>query len=139
MAPRWQLYTSVAVLVCEFAACFFAGSMEWGNRQVMVVINPAEAAEQKRFAVELYTMGAVIVLASTVLVIRRTDWTWWLVGGTQAALLVFALIEGMRIDPDDIGWVFFSSLPLVTMLLLFMIRNARAKPKPSIEHNLTLI
>src|ERR1700693_5353149 len=56
--PRWPFYASVAVLGCECIACFFAGSIEWAERGVMVGIDSAEAAEQARFAIELGAIGA---------------------------------------------------------------------------------
>src|SRR5712692_9345748 len=53
---RWPLYASVAVLGCECIACFFGGSSEWGEstNPARYRIDSGEAAEQARFAIELY-------------------------------------------------------------------------------------
>ncbi len=59
MTSRWPFYASVAVLGCACVACLFAGSIEWGERGAMVGIDSAEAAEQARFAIELYAIGAL--------------------------------------------------------------------------------
>ena len=134
MASRWPFYASVAVLGCACVACLFAGSIEWGERGAMVGIDSAEAAEQARFAIELYAIGALNMLASIAFLLRRSGWVWWLVLGVQMGVFVLALIEGVL---TDLGWFFFSSLPLLTLLLLFAFRNAQARLKSPVERNLT--
>jgi hypothetical protein len=124
---RWPFYASVAVLGCVCIACFFAGSIEWGYRGAMVSIDSAEAAEQARFAIELYAIGALNLLASFAFLLRRSGWSWWLVLGMQVGVFVLAVIEGVL---TDLGWFFFSSLPLLTLFLLFAFRMAKPRLKP---------
>ena len=62
---------------------FFAGSIEWGERGVRVGVDSAEAAEQARFAIELYGIGALNLLVSIAFLIRRSGWAWWLVLGCK--------------------------------------------------------
>ena len=124
MISRWPFYASVAVLGCECIACFLAGSIEWGERGVMLGSDSAEAAEQARFAIELYAIGALNLLASIAFLIRRSGWAWWLVLGIQIAVFVLALIEGVL---TDLGWFYFSSLPLLTSLLLFAFRMTKPR------------
>jgi hypothetical protein len=131
---RWPFYASVAVLGCECIACFFAGFIEWGERGVMVGIDSAEAAEQARFAIELCAIGALNLLASIAFLLRRSGWIWWLVLGMQVGVFVLALIEGVL---TDLGWFYFSSLPLLTLFLLFAFRMAQARLEPAVERNLT--
>jgi hypothetical protein len=100
----------------------------------MVGTDSAEAAEQARFAVELYAIGALNLLASLAFLVRRSGWGWWLVLGMQVGVFVGALIEGVL---TDLGWFFFSSLPLLTLFLLLAFRLAEAMLKPPVEHNLT--
>ena len=114
-------------------ACFFAGSIEWGERGVIVGIDSAEAAEQARFAVELYAIGALNLLASIAFLLRRSGWSWWLVLGVQMGVFVLALIEGVL---TDLGWFYFSSLPLLTSFLLVMIR-LRSKGRGNFAPQLT--
>jgi len=130
---RWPFYAPVAVLGCECMACFFAGSIEWGERGVIVGIDSAEAAEQARFAVELYAIGALNLLASIAFLLRRSGWSWWLVLGVQMGVFVLALIEGVL---TDLGWFYFSSLPLLTSFLLVMIR-LRSKGRGNFAPQLT--
>jgi len=130
---RWPFYAPVAVLGCECMACFFAGSVEWGERGVIVGIDSAEAAEQARFAVELYAIGALNLLASIAFLLRRSGWSWWLVLGVQMGVFVLALIEGVL---TDLGWFYFSSLPLLTSFLLVMIR-LRSKGRGNFAPQLT--
>jgi hypothetical protein len=127
---RWPFYASVAVLGSECVACFFAGSIEWGERGVMLGGDSAEAAEQARFAIELYAIGALNLLASIAFLLRRSAWGWWLVLGIQVGVFVLALIEGVL---TDLGWFYFSSLPLLTSLLLFAFRMAQARLKQPVE------
>jgi len=127
---RWPFYASVAVLGCECIACFFAGSIEWGDLGVRLGGDSAEATEQARFAIELYAIGGLNLLASIAFLIRRSGWAWWLVLGIQVAVFVLAVIEGVL---TDIGWFYFSSLPLLTSLLLFAFRMAQTRLKPPIE------
>jgi hypothetical protein len=127
---RWPFYASVAVLGCECIACFFAGSIEWGDPGVRLGGDSAEATEQARFAIELYAIGGLNLLASIAFLIRRSGWAWWLVLGIQVAVFVLAVIEGVL---TDIGWFYFSSLPLLTSLLLFAFRMAQTRLKPPIE------
>jgi hypothetical protein len=130
----WPFYASVVVLGCECIVCFFAGSIEWGERGVMVGIDSAETAEQARFAIELYAIGALNLLGSIAFLLRRSGWSWWLVLGMQVGVFVLAVIEGVL---TDLGWFFFSGLPLLTLLLLFAFRMAKASMKPPVERNLT--
>src|SRR5712671_5786521 len=69
---RWPLYASVAVLGCESIVCFVAGSIEWGQQGVMVGVDSAETAEQARFAIELYAIGALNLLGSIAFALRRS-------------------------------------------------------------------
>jgi hypothetical protein len=130
---RWPFYASVAVLGCESVACFMAGFSEWGDRGGMVGIDSAEAAEQARFAIELFAIGALNVLVSIGFFVRRSGWGWWLVVGMQVGVFVLSVIEGVL---TDIGWFFFSGLPLLTLSLLFAFRLAPASLKSPGEGNL---
>jgi hypothetical protein len=127
--PQWTFYASVVVLGCACIASFFAGSIEWAER---VGSDSAEAAEQARFAIELYAIGALNLLAAIVFLLRRSGWTWWLVVGMEVGVFVLALIEGVL---TDLGWFYFSGLPLLTSFLLFAFRMAPARLKPRVRHN----
>jgi hypothetical protein len=133
--PRSPYYVSVAVLGCACLLCFFAGSIELRDREGMVGIDSTEAAEQARIAIELYAIGALNLLASIAFLLGRSGWVWWLVLGMQVGVFVFAMIEGVL---TDIGWFYFSSLPLLTLFLLFAFR-APARPAPPVERNLTAV
>lgn len=100
----------------------------------MVGVNPAEAAEQARIAIELGAMGALNLLALIPFLLRRGEWGWWLVLGTQAGLFALALIEGVL---TDLGWFYFSSLPLLTLFLLIAFRKAHAGREHPVERKLT--
>jgi|ERR1700674_4382130 len=113
--------------------CFFAASMEWGERRVMVGTDSTEAAEQARFAIELYAIGALNLLASVAFLLRRSGWRWWLVLGMQVGIFVLAVIEGWL---TDLGWFYFSSIPLLTFFLLVAFRKVQAVLKPPFERNL---
>jgi hypothetical protein len=102
----------------------------------MVGVDSAETAEQARFVIELYAIGALNLLGCIAFLLRRSSWGWWLVFGMQVAVFVLALIEGLLLD---IGWFFFSGLPLLTLFLLFAFRLAQASPKRPVERNLTPI
>jgi hypothetical protein len=127
VASRWPFYASLAVLGCECMACFFAGSIEWGDRGAMVGVDSAEASEQAGFVVELYGIGAVILLGSIAFLLSRSGWGWWLVLGMHVGVFVLALIGGVL---TDIGWFFFSGLPLSTLFLLFAFRMAQVRLTP---------
>ena len=130
MISRWPFYASVALLGCESILCFLAGSIEWGVRGAMVGIDSAETAEQARFAIELYAIGALYVLGLIAFLLQRSGGAWWLVLGMQMGVFVLALIEGML---TDMGWVFFSGLPLLSGLLLFAFLNASARQSSRIS------
>lgn len=102
----------------------------------MVGTDSAEGAEQARFAIELYAIGTLNLLASIAFLLGRSGWIWWLVLGMQVGVFVLALIEGVL---TDLGWFFFSGLPLLTLFLLFAFQMARARLKPPAERNLTPI
>lgn len=128
MTSRRLFYASVAVLGSACIACFFAGSLEWADRGRMLGIDSAEASEQARFAIELYAIGALNLLAAIGFLLRPSDWGLWLALGTQVAAFVWALIEGVATNPDDQpGWFFFSALPLMTLILVFALRKRDTK------------
>jgi hypothetical protein len=132
LIARWPFYASVAVLGCEAMGCFVAGSIEWRDRGAMVGIDSAETAEQARFAIELYAIGALNLVGTIAFALRRSGWGWWLVLGMQVGTFVLALIEGTLLD---IGWFFFSGLPLLTSLMLFAFLNASAHQPSRISPN----
>ena len=99
----------------------------------MVGVDSAEASEQVRFVIELYAIGALIVFGSIAFLLSRSGWGWWIVVGLQAGVFVFALIEGVL---TDIGWFFFSSLPLSTLFLLLAFRMAQVRLMPNLTPDL---
>lgn len=99
----------------------------------MAGISSAEAAEQARIAIELYALGALYLLGCIAFVLGRSGWRWWLVLGVQVGVFVLALIEGVL---TDLGWFFFSCLPLFTLFLLFAFRMAEARLKPPVGRDL---
>jgi hypothetical protein len=90
----------------------------------MVGIDSSEGAEQARFAIELYGIGALNLLALIVFLLRRSGWVWWLVLGMQVGVFVLALVEGVL---TDLGWFYVSGLPLLTLFLLLSFRLAWAR------------
>jgi hypothetical protein len=131
---RWPFYASVAVLGCECIAWFLGGSFEWGESANSASYRPGETAAQARFAIELYAIGALNLLASIAFLLRRWGWAWWLALGMQVGGFVFAQIETWLIDPaDSVGWFNVSLLPLLTLFLLFAFRMAQARLKPPIS------
>jgi hypothetical protein len=134
---RWPLYASVAVLGFESMVCFFAGSDEWTEQWLEGNVVGIYSVHV-RYAIELCAMGALNILAFTVLLLRRSGWVWWLVIGMQVGILVLAEIEAQVIDANAPGWSDFSRFPLVSLFLLFAFRMAQGRLKPPLmDRNLT--
>jgi hypothetical protein len=108
--PRWPFYASVAVLRYECMVCFVVGSIEWGER------GGAQPSRVHRVPSPTIGLG------------------WWLLLRMQVGVFVLALIEGVL---TDLGWFYFSGLPLLTLFLLFAFRKAQARLKQPVERNLT--
>ena len=121
-AHRWPLYASAAVVGFGSLVCFFAGSDDWTEQYTEGVASVHAASVHARFAIELCAIGALDLLASIVLLVRRWGWGWWLVIGVQVGVFVLAQIEATLIDPNSPGWSVFSRIPLVTLFLLFAVR-----------------
>ena len=122
---RWSVYTSAALLAGGGVACLLAASGEWSDRSPMVASDAAEAAEQAAFVAELYAIGAIYFAGSLALLLLRSNRTWWLALGMQAALFALAIVEGILTDP--LGWTTFSGVPLASLLLLVVIRTGQAR------------
>jgi hypothetical protein len=120
---RWLVYTSAGVLLFAGVACFLAASIEWGLSMGMASPIPSETSEQAGFVLEIGVIGALNLAAGLMVLVVRRQSAWWLVVGLQAAVLVAALVEGLLTDP--IGWIAFSTLPLVTLLVLVALRFVR--------------
>ena len=133
---RWPLYASVAVLGFESMVCFFAGSDEWTEQWTEGNVVGIYSVHV-RYAIELCAIGALNILASSVLLLRRSGWVWWLVIGMQVGILVLAEIEAQVIDPSAPGWSDFSRFPLVSLFLLFAFRMAQGRLEPRIDLNQT--
>jgi hypothetical protein len=129
MHPRWRFWTSAAVLAGACFAYYVSASAEWADRAAMVGTNPTEAAEQASFVAEMYAVVVLSVVGWLAFLVTRSVRGWLLAAGVQVAVFVVAIIEGTLINPDDIGWFFFSTIPLVTMVLLFAIRALPPKPE----------
>jgi hypothetical protein len=82
-------------------------------------------------------MGALNIVASIVLLLRRSGWVWWLVIGMQVGILVLAEIEAVVISANSPGWSVFTRFPLISLFLLFAIRMAQGWLKGPINRNLT--
>ncbi len=134
---RWPLYASVAVLGFGSLACFFAASDEWTEQSLEGGASVNAASVHARFAIELCVIGALDLLASIVLLFRRWGWGWWLAIGMQVGVFVLAQIEAQLIDPNSPGWSVFSSIPLLSLFLLFAVRSAEAMLKRPVEPNVT--
>jgi hypothetical protein len=87
----------------------------------MLGSDASEAAEQAAFVLELYAIGLLNLLASIVFVLRRSRLTWWLLVAIQVAVFVVAVTEGVL---TDLGWFYFSALPLFTLLTLLAFHEA---------------
>ena len=133
---RWALYAAVAVLGFESMVSFFAGSDEWTEQWMEGNVVGIDSVHV-RFAIELCAIGALNIVASIVLLLRRSGWVWWLVIGMQVGILVLAEIEAMVISTNAPGWSVFSGFPLISLFLLFAIRMAQGRLKPPIDRNLT--
>jgi hypothetical protein len=120
---RWPLYASVAVLGCESMVCFFAGSNEWTEQWTEGNVVGIYSVHV-RYAIELCAIGALNILASILLLLRRSGWVWWLVIGMQVGVFLLAQIEAQLIDPNSPGWSVFSRIPLLTLFLLVAARLA---------------
>src|SRR6266851_1723573 len=75
-------------------------------------------------ALEHHTGTAIKVLVIDHKTLKKTGWGWWLVLGTQVGVFLLALVQGVI---TDLGWFYFSSLPLLTSFLLFAFRKAQAR------------
>jgi hypothetical protein len=126
---RWPLYASVAVLGFESMVCFFAGSDEWTEQWTEGNVVGIDSVHV-RYAIELCAIGALAILASIVLLLRRSGWVWWLVIGIQVGILVLAEIEAQVIDANAPGWSVFSGFPLVSLFLLFAFGMAQGRLNP---------
>ena len=134
---RWPLYASVAVPGLASLVCFFAGSDEWTEQYTEGTASLVAASVHARFAIELCAIGALYLLASIVLLVRRWGWGWWLVIGMQVGVFVLAQVETQLIDPNSPGWSVFSRIPLLTLFLLFAVRLGEAMQKRLVERNVT--
>jgi hypothetical protein len=133
---RWPLYAAVVVLGFESMVCFFAGSDEWTEQWTEGNVVGIDSVHV-RYAIELCAIGALTILASVVLLLRRSGWMWWLVIGMQVGILVLAEVEAQVIDANAPGWSTFSYFPLLSLFLLFAFRMAQGRLKPPIDRNLT--
>lgn len=85
----------------------------------------AETAEQATFILLMTAVGAAELVACLALGLLRWNATWWAVVGLQAVLFVGALVEGMLTDPQ--GWIAFSMLPALTLVVLVGLRVLQAR------------
>jgi len=95
----------------------------------MVGSDASEAAEQAAFVMELYAIGLLNLLASIVFVLRRSRLTWWFLVAIQVAVFVLAVTEGAL---TDLGWFYFSALPLFTLITLLAFHEARIRLQPAL-------
>jgi hypothetical protein len=123
VTARRQFYASIAALVLGSLACFLAASFESSQEGQMLGSDAAEAAEQAAFVLELYAIGLLNLLASIVFVPRPSRLTWWLLVAIQVAVFVVAA-EGVL---TDLGWFYFSGLPLFTLLTLLALHEAHTR------------
>ena len=95
----------------------------------MLGSDASEAAEQATFVMELYAIGLLNLLASIVFVLRRSRLTWWFLVAIQVAVFVLAVTEGAL---TDLGWFYFSALPLFTLITLLAFHEARIRLQPAL-------
>ncbi len=126
----WRFWTSAAVLAGASFAYFASAAAEQAARATLAD-NPIEATEQAGFIGEMYAIAVLSVIGLLAFLVIRSTWGWLLAAGVQVGVFVFALIQGALTIRDDIGWLFFSAIPLMTILLLAATRALRPRPEPA--------
>ena len=123
--PRWLLIAIVGTAVVECCIWFFAASILWSTRDLLVGASSTQATENAHTAVAAYVALGINVIALPAFLVLRRRWVWWLLAGIQAGDLVVSLAAGIWLSPT---WWLISGAAGLTLAGLFVFRFGQVRP-----------
>lgn len=120
---RRLLIAAAVVAAVESVAWLFIAGLAWSLRGLMVGVDSPIGIERTRFALVLFGVAGINVLAVLAFAVSRMRWGWWALIAVQVADLVFATYELLT---RDLGWLVLAVPAALTAGLLLLARRPRA-------------
>jgi hypothetical protein len=111
--------------VVECFIWFFAASILWSTRDLLVGTGSSQAADNANTAVAAYVATGINLIALPAFLVLCRRWGWWLLAGIQAANLVVSLAAGFWLSPT---WWLISGVAGLTLAGLFLVRFGQVRP-----------
>jgi hypothetical protein len=124
IGPRWLLMGIVGTAVVECFIWFFAASILWSTRDLLVGASSSQAADNAHTAVAAYVATAINVIALPAFLVLRRRWGWRLLAGIQAGDLVVSLAAGFWLSPT---WWLVSGVAGLTLSGLCLFRFGQVR------------
>jgi hypothetical protein len=118
----------VGTAVVECFIWFFAASILWSTRDLLVGAGSSQAADNANRAVAAYVATGINVTALPAFLVLCRRWGWWLLAGIQAGNLVVSLAAGFWLSPT---WWLISGVAGLTLAGLFLFRFGQVRPPVS--------
>ena len=118
--PRWLLTGIVVAAVVECFIWFFAASILWSTRDLLVGPDSSQAADNAHMAVAAYAATGINVITLLAFLVRPRGWGWWLLAGIQAGDLVVSLVAGLWLSAT---WWLVSGVAGLTVAFLYLFRR----------------
>ena len=115
----------IAAAAVECVIWFFAASILWSLRNLLVGPSSSQAADNARFALVVYAATGVNVIALLAFLLRRRGWSWWLLTAVQTGDLVTSLLAALLLSPT---WWLITGGAALTLTLRFLFARAVRVP-----------
>jgi hypothetical protein len=125
---RWLLMGIVGTAVVECIIWFFAASILWSTRDLLVGASSSQAADNAHTAVAAYVATGINVIALPAFLVHRRRWGWWVLAGIQACDLVISLAAGFWLSST---WWLVSGVAGLTLAGLCLFRFGQVRPPVS--------
>ena len=123
----------VGLAVVQVLFWSFFAIVAWGLRNWLVDPLSAEAVGNTHFALALFTLAAlnVIAVAASLLVTRR--WAWMVLGAVQLGNVLFAVFA--TVTKGSLAWSVLAAAPAVVTLVLMrqLVRTEATTPAATSE------
>lgn len=109
-----------AVVVIQILIWWWAGSLVWSFRDVVVGVGSPEAAAGARFALAVFAGAGINAIALLAFLFRQRGWGWAVLFAVQWVDLAVTLAWGALISP---WWWLISAAAACAIALLFLLRK----------------
>ena len=130
---RWLQVGIVGLAAAQVFFWLFFATVAWGLLDLFSDPSSAEAVGSKHFALALYGVLSLNVIAVVAFLLRTRRWAWMALGAVQVGNVLFASFA--TVTKGSVAWSVLAAAPAVVTLVLMcqLVRTQAAGPAATSE------